>query len=117
VNPQNDSQGAGAAPVGGAAQFQRQIAARIARKLDAHARPDRIVWFGLGMMGVIGWSVTVPTLLGAALGNWIDRRHPGVHSWTLALLVAGLALGCWNAWHWVARGQQDMPHRDSAGDD
>ena len=42
------------------------------------------------MMGLIGWSVVVPTLLGAALGIWLDERHPGAHSWTLALLVAGL---------------------------
>jgi predicted F0F1-ATPase subunit len=41
------------------------------------------------MMGLIGWSVVVPTLLGAALGSgW--TTHPGTHSWTLALLVAGL---------------------------
>ena len=43
------------------------------------------------MMGLIGWSVAVPTLLGAALGLWLDQHHPGKHSWTLALLVAGLA--------------------------
>ena len=60
------------------------------------------VWFGLGTMGLIGWSVVVPTLLGAALGLWIDRTHPGGRSWTLALLVAGLVLGCLNAWRWIA---------------
>ena len=55
------------------------------------------------MMGLIGWSVVVPTLLGAALGLWLDMRYPGTHSWTLALLVAGLVIGCLNAWHWVAK--------------
>ena len=54
------------------------------------------------MSGLIGWSVAVPTLLGAMLGLWLDRRHPGPHSWTLMLLVAGLVIGCANAWHWVA---------------
>ena len=49
------------------------------------------VWFGLGMMGLIGWSVAIPTLLGAALGIWLDQHYPGKHAWTLALLVAGLA--------------------------
>ena len=68
------------------------------------------VWFGLGMTGLIGWSVVVPTLLGAALGHWLDTHHPGPHSWTLALLVAGLALGCMNAWHWVAK--EDKAMRD-----
>jgi ATP synthase protein I len=60
------------------------------------------------MMGLIGWSVTVPTLLGAALGLWLDRQHSGTYSWTLALLVAGLAIGCLNAWHWVAKQDQAM---------
>jgi ATP synthase protein I len=92
---------AGAGP--GEAQFGQQIDAKLARKLDASGQPARIVWFGLGMMGLVGWSVTVPTLLGAALGAWLDRHHPARHSWTLALLVAGLTLGLWNAWHWVAR--------------
>jgi ATP synthase protein I len=92
---------AGAGP--GDAQFRQQIDAKLARKLDARGQPARIVWFGLGMMGLVGWSVTVPTLLGAVLGAWLDRHHPAGHSWTLALLVAGLTLGCWNAWHWVTR--------------
>ena len=90
---------AGAGP--GEAQFRQQIDAKLARKLDARGQPARIVWFGLGMMGLVGWSVTVPALLGAVLGAWLDRHHPAGHSWTLALLVAGLTLGCWNAWHWV----------------
>ena len=60
------------------------------------------------MMGLVGWSVVVPTLLGAALGVWLDTHHPGQHAWTLALLVAGLAIGCLNAWHWVAKEDQAM---------
>jgi ATP synthase protein I len=92
---------AGAGP--GEAHFRQQIDAKLTRKLDARGQPARIVWFGLGMMGLVGWSVTVPALLGAVLGAWLDRHHPAGHSWTLALLVAGLTLGCWNAWHWVTR--------------
>lgn len=101
----------------GEAQFRQQIAAKAARKLDAQRQPTRIVWFGLGMMGLIGWSVTVPTLLGVALGAWLDRHHPAGHSWTLALLVAGLTLGCWNAWHWVSRESRELHNTGGAGDE
>ena len=92
-----------------------QVGAKADRKRTArrHATPD--VWFGLGMMGLIGWSVVVPTLLGAGIGLWLDRRHPGTRSWTLALLMAGLAIGCINAWHWVARegrAMQEHPEDD-----
>jgi ATP synthase protein I len=83
--------------------LDQQIGASVARKLKARGSPVPGLWFGLGVMGVIGWSVTVPTLLGAALGLWLDRHHWSSHSWTLALLVAGLSIGCLNAGFWVAR--------------
>ena len=87
--------------------FAGLVGAKAARKLKAR-RSTQGVWFGLGMMGLIGWSVVVPTLLGAALGIWLDAHYPGSHSWTLALLVAGLCLGCLNAWHWVAKEDKAM---------
>lgn len=85
-----------------------QVGAKALRKLKARRRGAPGVWFGLGMMGLIGWSVAVPTLLGAALGLWLDQRYPGGRSWTLALLMGGLAVGCLNAWHWVSREEQAM---------
>jgi ATP synthase protein I len=94
-------------------QLAAQIGAKAARKLKARNSPQG-VWFGLGMMGLIGWSVVVPTLLGAALGIWLDEHHPGKHPWTLALMVVGLAIGCANAWFWVAK--EDKAMRDDPED-
>jgi len=90
------------------ADFAEQVAAKAARKLRSQAAGPQTVWFGLGMSGIIGWSIAVPTALGALLGAWWDHRHPGPHSWTLALLTAGLVLGCANAWHWVSRENKAM---------
>ncbi|KIZ40239.1 MULTISPECIES: AtpZ/AtpI family protein [Rhodopseudomonas] len=92
-----------------------QVGAKAARKLKARRHAERGIWFGLGMMGLIGWSVAVPTLLGAALGLWLDRHFPSRHGWTLALLVAGLCIGCFNAWYWVAN--QDKAIREEQDDD
>jgi ATP synthase protein I len=89
-----------------ATTFAERVGAGAERKLRAQRNPVQ-VWSGLGMMGLIGWSVVIPTLLGAALGLWLDERHSN-HSWTLALLVAGLVLGCFNAWHWVASEDKSM---------
>jgi ATP synthase protein I len=85
------------------AAFSRKIGALEVRKLKAKRRGVQGIWLGLGMFGLIGWTVTVPTLLGVLLGLWIDRHYPGIHSWTLSLLIVGLFIGCLNAWYWVAK--------------
>jgi ATP synthase protein I len=92
--------------------FSRSVAAKLERKLRQQGKGKTGVWYGLGMTGLIGWSVVLPTIIGATLGHWWDRHHPGGHSWTLALMVAGLFVGCANAWHWVLREDRAM-HEDS----
>jgi ATP synthase protein I len=88
--------------------FVGLIGMKTARKLHARRNSSPGMWFGLGMMGIIGWSVVIPTLLGAALGIWLDNHYADQRSWTLALLIAGLTLGCFNAWYWVDKEQQTM---------
>ena len=66
----------------------RQVGAKADRKLKARRNPTPGVWFGLGMMGLIGWSVVVPTLLGAGLGLWLDKHYPGGHSGSLNRLAS-----------------------------
>ena len=51
------------------------------------------IWFGLGVFGVVGWSVAIPTLIGTAIGLWIDRTWPSRFSWTLMLLILGVGAG------------------------
>ncbi|MDP2603995.1 MAG: AtpZ/AtpI family protein [Deltaproteobacteria bacterium] len=97
--------------------LSHEVGAKAARKLRAQRHVTRTVWFGLGMMGLIGWSVVVPTLLGAALGIWLDKRHPGSHSWTLMLLVIGLIIGCVNAWHWVTKEDTEMREEQEDNDE
>jgi len=94
-------------------EFIRKVGAKETRKLQAQQQVTQTVWTGLGMMGLVGWSVAVPTLLGTALGIWLDKRYPGVHSWTLTLLISGLFVGCLNAWHWVAKEHKGI--REDAG--
>jgi ATP synthase protein I len=88
--------------------FSRQVGAQAARKLKARREGTKSVWFGLGMSGLVGWSVTVPTLIGAALGLWVDKHYPSTYSWTLMLLLMGLIIGCLNAWRWVASEYKEM---------
>ncbi len=94
--------------------FLRNVSSEVARKLRVQRQGTQAVWFGLGMSGLIGWSVAVPTLGGVLFGLWLDQRYPGTHSWTLMLLVAGVCIGCANAWYWVA--QQDRAMHDEDED-
>ena len=88
--------------------FSRQVGAQAARKLKARRVAPKSIWFGLGMSGLVGWSVTIPTLIGAALGIWVDKHYPSPYSWTLMLLFMGLIIGCLNAWHWVDSEYKEM---------
>jgi len=60
-------------------------------------------WQGLGLVGAIGWMVSLPAVLGAMLGRWLDARLASGIFWTLSLLAAGLALGCASAWRRARR--------------
>lgn len=95
--------------------FSELIGAKSERKRRARRHRAAGVWFGLGMMGLIGWSVVVPTLLGALVGIWLDKHYPGRHPWTLGLMLAGLVIGCANAWRWV--GKEDRAMREEQEDD
>lgn len=73
------------------------------RRQDARREGRRALASGFGVFGLVGWSVAVPTLLGIALGVWIDRSTESQYSWTLMLMIAGLAVGSFNAWYWVQK--------------
>lgn len=101
---------------------QRSLADRVGqraeRKQRARGQPDHPVWFGLGMFGLVGWSIAVPTVMGIALGIWVDGRWPGEVSWTLTFLIIGVSLGCMNAWYWLnqERNQANGNHRKNRND-
>jgi ATP synthase protein I len=82
-------------------ELVERIGVKETRKLNARRRRQQSIWFGLGMFGMIGWSVAVPSLIGVAVGLWIDQKWPSRYSWTLMLLITGVVLGCLNAWNWI----------------
>ena len=66
------------------------------KRSEAH---KETFWSSVAMLGVIGWSVALPSLAGVALGLWIDHRWPSRISWAAVLFASGLAYGCAAAWN------------------
>ncbi|MCF8466395.1 MAG: AtpZ/AtpI family protein [Sneathiella sp.] len=79
------------------------IGRRAQRIKDARSTPPTSPLRGLGVFGMIGWSVAVPTVGGAFLGAWLDRVAPQNFSWTIALIIAGAIIGMVIAWRWASR--------------
>lgn len=103
-------------PKNGSSGLSKEVASKAALKRKAQRRKKRNFWAGVGMFGLVGWSVVVPALLGAALGMWLDKNYPGVHSWTLTCLLGGIFLGCLNAWYWVDKENKAI-HKDLEDDE
>jgi ATP synthase protein I len=76
----------------------------------------RGLWMALGTVGLIGWSIAIPPVVGALLGRWIDANWPGPVPWTLVLLLAGLVGGCANVWRWLSRLAQGSRGGDQEDD-
>lgn len=94
--------------------FPHRIGEKERRRIKAEQGKRVGAWYGLGLVGYVGWSVVIPTLAGIFAGVWIDLRWPGPRSWTLMLMVLGLLLGCLWAGFWVNRQRQRiMKERES----
>lgn len=87
-------------------EFQQILQPKLARKKRSQQEEENSIWWGLGMYGLVGWSVAIPTIIGITLGRWIDQKWQTSYSWTLMLLFIGMILGCWNAWYWIERERQ-----------
>jgi ATP synthase protein I len=87
-------------------RFQEEVRRKAERRMRSRSRQDEGVWHWLGMFGLVGWAVAIPTLLGVAAGVWLDRHWGGEISWTLSLLFVGVAVGCLHAWYWIRQERQ-----------
>ena len=84
-------------------RFTQKVAQKETLRIRGLKHKDETVWFGLGMFGIVGWAIAIPTLIGIALGRWIDRTWPSQYSWALMFLIAGVVIGCINAAYWVRK--------------
>jgi len=73
---------------------------RARRELWRHEGEPSTLRF-VGQIGVLGWIIVAPTLIGLFIGRWIDRAFGTGIFWSAPLLLIGVVIGCWSAWRWM----------------
>ena len=55
----------------------------------------------VGQIGVLGWIIVTPTLIGLFIGRWLDHKLGTGIFWSAPLLLLGVVVGSWSAWLWM----------------
>ena len=55
----------------------------------------------VGQIGVLGWIIVAPTLIGLFIGRWLDHKLGTGIFWSAPLLLSGVVIGFWSAWRWM----------------
>jgi len=73
------------------------------RRTRWHTEGEPSVMRFVGQIGILGWIIVAPTLLGLFAGRWLDNSFRTGIFWSAALLVVGVTLGFWSGWRWMHR--------------
>lgn len=74
---------------------------------DPKKKPFRF-WRMVGTMSSLGWSLVLPIVGGALLGEYIDRKTGQEFVWTIGLLFGGVAMSLYNLYHIMAKETLDQ---------
>lgn len=72
-----------------------------ARDRAGKADPEPSLARRFGQIGVLGWMIVIPILLGIYAGSVLDRWLGTGIMMSAALLIAGAVLGLWLALRWM----------------
>lgn len=80
-------------------------AARRSKDRDEMGRraPEPPLATRLGQIGVLGWIIVGPMLLGTWVGRLADRHFGTDIFFTAPLIMIGAGIGLWSAWKWMHR--------------
>ncbi len=80
-------------------------AARLSAEREKLGRdnPEPSLGSRLGQVGILGWAVVVPMLLGVLLGRMADRHFESGIFFTAPAILLGAAIGFRSAWKWMHR--------------
>lgn len=84
-------------------EFEKSVETKTRRMLKSNDQGKQSPWFGLGMFGLVGWSIALPTVAGVMIGTWIDNHWPSQASWKLTLMFLGVIIGFSMACYWMRK--------------
>ncbi len=67
----------------------------VRRKTDKSKKHSTRVWYYVGFLGEIGFTLSLPIAGGAIIGVYIDRQFGTYPRGTLGLLVVGIVVSMW----------------------
>lgn len=74
-----------------------------ARTQEGQEDPEPSLGTRLGQIGILGWTIVVPTLVALFLGRWLDREFESGIFFSAPFIMIGAAFGFWSAWKWMHR--------------
>lgn len=82
--------------------------ARAARRTSDRDRmgretPEPSLGSRLGQIGILGWAIVTPMLLGVVLGRLADRHFDTGVFFTAPAIMIGAGIGLHAAWKWMHR--------------
>jgi ATP synthase protein I len=78
-----------------------RLAADRARAGNEHPEPS--LGARLGQIGVLGWAIVMPILIGLFVGRWLDHQFSTGIQFSAALIMLGAGVGLFSAWKWMQR--------------
>ena len=82
------------------AEAARRMAERVR---EGEKSPEPSLGSRLGQIGVLGWAIVLPILIGLAIGRWLDRLLATGVMFSAAMIMIGAGVGLWSAWRWMHR--------------
>ena len=84
-------------------EFETTVRKQRERIEEGRKEKGQSFWHYVGLIGVVGWSVVLPMVIGGFLGAWLDGRYETGSKWTFGLLMLGLLAGLFNAWRSITK--------------
>jgi ATP synthase protein I len=87
-------------------KFSKNVRKSAEELMEARRQKGKF-WHYAQVLGVGGWLLVIPIVAGAYLGKYLDKKiGAGVISWTITLIIIGIAAGFYNIWYLLIKRPQ-----------